>query len=254
VHISVQQTQFIIDRVWPPPYPFFGNILEVLVRTVTKAIFVAILTASLAGIPLLAGTPHPATAPLGVVLQADHAIVGTDLIATGATVYAGDTLETNESGTLRARLGGPQVFLRPSTTAQVQSLENGFSATLKRGTVVISSDASNTFELLADGAAIRPAGAQPVVAQVTLVNPNELLLTSTRGALLVSMGDEVRTVESGRSYRMEVESESSGPGPQGSGGGPLHTARNHFLLLVIVGAAAGTSIGIWRAVTSPSAM
>jgi hypothetical protein len=185
-------------------------------------------------------------------MQADHAVVGADLIASGATVYAGDTLETNESGTLRARLGGPQVFLRPSTTAQVQSLENGFSATLKRGTVVISSDASNTFELLADGAAIRPAGAQPVVAQVTLVNANELLLTSTRGALLVSMGDEVRTVESGRSYRMEVESESSGPGPQGTGG-PLHTARNHFLLLVIVGAAVGTSIGIWRAVASPSA-
>ncbi len=221
-------------------------------RTVTKAILLAIMTASLAGIPLLAATPHPATAPLGVVLQADHAIVGTDVIATGATVYAGDTLETNESGTLRARLGGPQVYLRPNTMAQVQSLENGFSATLKRGTVVISSEASNTFELLADGAAIRPAGAQPVVAQVTLVNANELLLTSTRGALLVSMGDEVRTVESGRSYRMEVESDASGPGPQGSSGGPLHTARNHFLLLVMIGAGAGTGIGIWRALASPS--
>ena len=220
-------------------------------RTVTKAIFLAIMTASLAGIPLLAATPHPATAPLGVVLQADHAIVGADVIASGATVYAGDTLETNDSGTLRARLGGPQVFLRPNTMAQVQSLENGFSATLKRGTVVISSEASNTFELLADGAAIRPAGAQPVVAQVTFVNANELLLTSTRGALLVSMGEEVRTVESGRSYRMEVESDASGPGPQGSGG-PLHTARNHFLLLVMVGAGAATGIGIWRAMASPS--
>ncbi len=220
-------------------------------RTVTKAIFLAIMTASLAGIPLLAATPHPATAPLGVVLQADHAIVGTDVIATGATVYAGDTLETNESGTLRARLGGPQVYLRSNTAAQVQSLENGFSATLKHGTVVISSEASNTFELLADGATIRPAGAQQVVAQVTLVNANELLLTSTRGALLVSMGDEVRTVEAGRSYRMEVESDTSGPGPQGSGG-PLHTARNHFLLLVMVGAGAATGIGIWRAMASPS--
>jgi hypothetical protein len=221
------------------------------VRTVATAIFLAIMTASMAGIPLFAATPHPATAPLGVVLQADHAIVGADVIASGATVYAGDTLETNDSGTLRARLGGPQVFLRSNTTAQVQSLEHGFSATLKRGTVVISSEASNTFELLADGAAIRPAGAQPVVAQVTLVNANELLLTSTRGALLVSMGDEVRTVESGRSYRMEVDSDPGGPGPQGSGG-PVHSARNHFLLLVIVGAAAGTGIGIWRAVLSPS--
>lgn len=224
-------------------------------RTVTKAIFLAIMTASLAGIPLLAATPHPATAPLGVVLQADHAIVGADVIAMGATVYAGDTLETNESGTLRARLGGPQVFLRPNTMAQVQSLQNGFSGTLKHGTVVVFSDASNTFELLADGATIRPAGAQPVVAQVTLVNANELLLTSTRGALLVSMGDEVRTVEAGRSYRMEIESDTnaSGPGPQGSGGGPLHTARNHFLLLVMIGAGAATSIGIWRAMASPAA-
>lgn len=221
-------------------------------RTATKAFFLAIMTASLAGIPLLGATGQPAAAPLGVVLQAEHAVVGADLIESGATVYAGDILETNESGTLRARLGGPQFYLRGNTAAQVQSIANGFSATLKHGTVVVASEATNTFEVLADGATIRPATSEPVVAQVTWVSPDELLLTSTRGALLVSMGEEVKTVEPGHSYRMEVEPDPSGQGQQGSGG-PLHTARNHFLLLIIVGAAVGTGIGIWRATVSPSA-
>lgn len=222
-------------------------------RTVTKAFFLAIMIASLAGFPMLAANAQPASAPLGVVLQAEHAVVGVDSIENGATVYAGDILGTNDSGTLRVRLGGPQVLLRANTSAQVQPIANGFSATLRRGTVVVSSESTNTFELQADGATIRPRAAEPVVAQVTWVGPEELLLTSTRGDLTVSMGDEVRTVEAGHSYRMEVEADPSGQGSQGSGGGPLHTARNHFLLLVIVGAAVGTGIGIWRASVSPAA-
>ena len=97
-------------------------------RTATKAFFLAILTVSLAGLPLLGATPQPASVPLGMVLQADHAVVGADLIESGATVYAGDILETNEAGALRARLGGAQLYLRANTAAQVQSIANGFSA------------------------------------------------------------------------------------------------------------------------------
>ena len=103
---------------------------------------------------------------------------------------------TETGGTLRAQLGGPQMFLRSSSNALVHTLPNGFSAELGAGTVVVSSNPGQTFQLLADGATIRPAGAQGTVAQITRVSPTELLLNSTRGASSsITMGDEVKTIE-----------------------------------------------------------
>jgi hypothetical protein len=219
------------------------------VRTLLKFGLVTILGVTMIGVSGVAATP--ASAPLGVIVQATRPSTGVDIANNGATVYDGDMLQTNAQDTLRARLGGPELFLRPSTTATVHRLMNGYSAELTRGTVVASSHEGQTFQVLANGATIRPANSQPTVGQVTWVSPKELLLTSSRGALMVSMGDEVRTVQAGRSYRMQVEED---PGPQGAGGGPYHTGRNRFLLILIVGVGVGTGIGVWRALISPSQM
>jgi hypothetical protein len=186
-----------------------------------------------------------------VVLQAEYAQVGADTTAGGATVYNGDRLQTLGGGTLRTQLGGPQMYMRENTIAQVQGLPNGFLAELATGTVVVSSSEGQTFELLADGATIRPAGAQATVAQITRVSATEVLLTSTRGALQVTMDDEVKTIESGSSYRMEVEADESGPGAQPQG--PYHTGRHSHLLfyLIVGGIATTTAILVWRALMSP---
>lgn len=218
-------------------------------RVLLKFGLVTILGVTVAGVSGVAAAP--ASAPLGVIVQATRHSTGVDIANNGATVYDGDTLETNAQDTLRARLGGPELFLRPSTTAQVHRLLNGYSAELTRGTVVASSREGQTFQLLADGATIRPANSRSTVAQVTWVTPKELLLSSNRGVLMVSMGDQTRTIQEGRSYRMQVE-EADDPGPQGSGGGPYHSGRNRFLLFFITGVAVGTGIGVWRALISPT--
>jgi len=64
------------------------------------------------------------------------------------------------------------------------------------------------------------------------------------------MGDEVKTVEAGSSYKMEVESEESDP--QQKRRLPVATARNHFILIVIGAVGVATGIIIWRAVVSPN--
>jgi hypothetical protein len=221
--------------------------LEDFVRTLFNACLLVILSGAIVGTPAMASPASPASAPLGVILQADNAQVGADITVGGATVYDGDNLRTETGGTLRAQLGGPQVYLRSSSNALVHSLPNGFSAELGGGTVVVSSNPGQTFQLIADGATIRPAGTQGTVAQITRVSPTELLLNSTRGALEITMGDEVKTIEAGTSYRMEVEADDSGQQPQG----PYHTARNRFVIWVIIGASVGTGILIWRALVSP---
>jgi hypothetical protein len=81
-----------------------------------------------------------------------------------------------------------------------------------------------------------------------------LILTGTRGTLEVTMGDEVKTVEAGSSYRLEVETEDAGPGPAGAGQSAPHpTARRRFLLFFIPAVAALSGIIIWRALVSPTA-
>jgi hypothetical protein len=225
--------------------------LEDFVRKSFLASLALTLVASVIAIPGQAIPPKPASAPLGVIVQADRAQVGSDITSGGATIYEGDRLETQDTGTLRARMGGSQIYLRPSSAAEVHGLANGFSANLVHGTVVLSALEGQTFQLLANGAAIRPVGNHPTVAQVTYVSPTALVLTSERGAIEISMGDEVKTIDAGSSYRMETVPDDSGPGPQG---GPYHTARNHFVLLALLFGGVATGIIAWRALMSPSGL
>ena len=220
-------------------------------HTEFKAFLFAILVMALVGMPVLGAPTSPASAPLGVIVQADNAQVGADLSA-GATIYDGDRLATTD-GTLRARLGGPQLVLHTNTNALVHGLPNGFSADLATGTVVVSSSQGQTFELVADGATIRPAGTKGAVGQITRVNATELILSSSRGGLEVTYGEEVRTIEPGTTYRMEIEPEDAGPGADG---GPLHSGRRRRAAYYAIagGVAAVTGILIWRALMSPSGL
>ena len=217
-------------------------------RTLVKSSLLTIITIMLVGIPIMAMPANPPSAPLGSVMQADRAHQGVDLTSGGATIYDGDRLETQDDGTLRARLGKSQLYMQQSTIAEVHGLSNGYSANLLHGTVIASSPEGQTFQLLANGATVRPATAHATVARVTWVNANELLLTSNLGAIQVTYEGDVKTIEPGSSVRMEIKTEeSAGPGPQGA---PSHGGRNRAVYFVIAAAAVATGIGIWRVMVS----
>ena len=213
----------------------------------------AVLASALVAVPASAAPASSPSAPLGVVMAAENAHVGAGVTASGETIYDGDRLTTPAHSTLRVRLGLGQLVLRQNSVADVHSFPNGFAADLDAGTVVVSSAEGQTFQLIADGATIRPANDQPAAAQIEKISATELLLTGTRGTLVVSMGDETKTLEAGNSYRMEVQPEDPGPGPYPQQGGPHPTARSHFLWFLIPAVAVATGIVIWRATVSPSA-
>jgi len=202
------------------------------------------------GSPAFAAPASSPSAPLGVVLASENASVGAGVTTSGATIYDGDRLTTPANSTLRVRLGSGQMVLRQNSTADVHSFPNGFSANLNYGSVVVSSAEGQTFEVFADGATIRPLNAEPTSGQISMISPTELVLTGTRGTLKVTMGDEVKTLEAGSSYRLEVEPEPADPSAQPQVATP--TARNHFLWIAIPVVAAVTGIVIWRALVSPS--
>jgi hypothetical protein len=219
------------------------------VRKLFTAVLITALSLVLIEAPVMAAPASSPSAPLGVVVAAENANVGAGVTTSGATIYDGDRLQTPANSTLRVRLGSGQIVLRQNTIADVHTFPNGFSADLDAGTVVVSSAAGQTFQVIADGATVRPANAQPASGQISMISATELVLTGTRGTLEVSMGDEVRTLEAGSSYRLEVQPERDpGPNPQA----PHATARNRFLWIAIPVIAAVTAVVVWRALVSPT--
>ena len=224
-------------------------------RILLKSLMTALLVVALAQPPVMAA-PAGLAAPLGVILQADRASVGSDPAASGATVFDGETLRTEISGLLRVRFGMSQAYFLPQSQAIVHQTSGGFAADLAAGTAVLSSAEGETFRVMADGALVRPSTSQPTVAQITVVSPTELTLLSRKGTLEVSMGDEARTVPEGASYRMVIQPGlAGGPGPAGAGAGdiPFPTGKNRFIFVIIAAAAVAASTGVYLAVRSPSA-
>jgi len=225
---------------------------EVYVQRLFGVILLAMLAVGLVEMRAAAAPASSPAAPLGVVMAAENAHVGAGVTTSGETIYDGDRLETPEHSSLRVRLGSGQLLLRQNTVADVHSFPNGFAADLNAGTVVVASGEGQTFQLIADGATIRPANDQPAAAQIEKLSATELRLTGTRGVLSVSMGDETKTLEAGSSYKLEVQPEDPGPGPYPQGN-PHPTARTRFLWVLIPVIGAATAVVIWRATVSPSA-
>jgi hypothetical protein len=209
----------------------------------------AILAIVLVCAPAKAAPAGAASSPLGFVVGVENSNVAGGASMGGATIYDGDRLRTQEHETMRVRIGGGQILLRQNTAADVHALPNGFSASLASGTVVASSAAGQTFQIVADGVTIRPANAQAASGQIAMIGAKELVLTGIHGTLEVNMGGELKTVEAGSSYRLEVESEESGP----DGQVPVGAARKHrhYLLYVVPTVAVVASLVIWRALVSP---
>jgi hypothetical protein len=212
-----------------------------------KIVLFAVLSITLLEIPATGVPANPASIPLGSVLQAQSVHSGADLTSVGATIYDGDRLETPEDGILRVRLRNSQLYLQQSTTVEVHGLANGYVASLFRGTVIASSPSGQTFQLLANGATIRPIGMQATAAGVTWVNSHELLLTSKLGAIQLLYEGDIKTIEAGNSVRMEIQPEA--PGPASSPGQPGKKRARYFW---IVAASVGMAIAIWRALESPN--
>jgi len=209
--------------------------VEAIVRTLLKSGMAALLCTALTFSTAIAAP----SASMGVIIQAEHASLGSVPIANGSAIFDGDQLLTEGSGNLRARLGQSQIYMMPSSEIQLHRLSNGFSAEMGAGTIVLSSASGETFQVVANGATIQPATNKPTLAQVTYISASELLLTSRHGDLLVTMGDDSKTVNEGSSYRMMIQP-GGGPGPQGM----FTSGKNRFFLVLITAAVVTTTVSL----------
>jgi hypothetical protein len=224
-----------------------------------RAVHAAAVALTLACVPLWAAT-NPTATPLGTVIAADHARVGDAGADVGTTVYGGDRLSTEPQGNVQIRAGAARLLLSSSSAAVVNDNEGTPSAKLVQGTATFSTGNAQAFTLYASKAAIRPQSDVPTIGQVTYINDKELMVTARRGALTVSVENDVQVIEEGKSFRVLLDPEAEaaqGPvgaggnqGPRG-GGGPLKAGRSRFLIVAVALTGAATGVAIYKALESP---
>jgi hypothetical protein len=224
-----------------------------------RALGAVVLAFSLTGVPLW-GAATPNVAPLGTIIAADRAHVGAAAADVGTTVYAGDKLSAETSGSVQLRAGAARFLLQSGSTAVVNSSEGAPSAELLAGTATFSTGNAHAFTLFASTAAIRAQTDAPTIGQVTYLGPKQLLVTARRGSLTVTVDSETQTVKEGESFRVLLDpSDAQEPAGAGSGsqgptqtGGPLKAGRSRFLIVATALTAAGTGVAIYFALESPS--
>jgi hypothetical protein len=221
--------------------------------SITKALLALLVSFSLLTTPLCAA---PASS-LGIVVYADRAQIGAAQASVGATLFVGDRLTTDQSGSAQVRARAARLLLSSASSATFSQDDATPAATLTFGSATFSTANSNAFALHVASAVIRPSTDNPTVGQVTVLNPKELIVKSTRGSLSVAVEDDVRQIPEGAAYRIVLDPSAASPqGPRGAGrsgpgGPPIKAARSRFIWYAIGATAVITFVALHEVFESP---
>lgn len=220
--------------------------------TTTRALVSTLLSLSLLISPLCA-TPSPM---FGAVVFADRARVGEAAVTVGATVFSGDRLSTEQTGSLQIRAGAARLLLDHASVATLSRDDTVPSATLTAGTAIFSTANSKAFVLHVASAIVRPNTDRPTIGKVTVMKPKELVVQATRGSLEIAVEDDVREIPEGAAYRVVLDPNAPDPqGPRGAGtkgigGPPIKAAKSKFIWYAVIITAAVTAIVVYKALES----
>jgi hypothetical protein len=223
----------------------------------TPSVIVSILLSmSLLAMPMLGNSGLGS----GTVVSAESAHLGTTAVTVGATVFAGDKIDTSAAGSLQIRAGAARLVLTASSRLVWGGETGSASATLLGGTAAFSTSRENAFVLHASTAAFKPRGDEPTVANVTVLNPKELVVRCSRGAVLIAVEDDVRVVPEGTAYHVVLDPAAAvppgavpapaTPAPWGQHQ-PIKTGKSKFIWYAIAFTAIVTWFVLSEAFESP---
>ncbi len=221
--------------------------------SIAKSILALLVSFSLLSTPVWAAS----SSSLGIVVYADRAHVGAAQASVGATVFSGDRLSTEMTGSVQVRAGSARLLLSSSSIATLSQDEANPAATLTHGSATFSTSNSKAFALHVGSAVIRPTTDQPTIGQITVLTPKELIVKSNRGSLTIAVEDDVREIPEGVGYRIVLDPNAPDPqGPRGAGSKgygspPIKAAKSKFIWYAIAITAAVTTFAIHEALESP---
>jgi hypothetical protein len=217
----------------------------------TRALLASLLSLTLLVLPL----PATPSAAFGTVVFVNRARVGNANVSLGATVFAGDSLSTDQVGSIQIRAGGARLLLASASAATLSQDEASPTARLTAGTATFSTANSKAFAIHFSSAIIRPNTDQPTIGKVTVLNPKELVVKSVRGSLQIAVEDDVREISEGEAYRVVLDPNADPQGPRGAGtkgvgGPPIKAAKSKFLWYAIAITAGVTFYAVHEAYES----
>jgi hypothetical protein len=222
-----------------------------------REVMAAVLSVTMLGAPLWAA-PAPAV-QLGIVVFADHARLGTAPASVGSTVFGGDRLSTEPTGSVQVRAGAARLLLASSSAATLSQDDASPMAVLTSGTATFSTANAKAFVLHFANATIRPNTDEPTVGQVSVMGPRELVVRSTRGALAITVEGETRVVAEGSAYHVILdptpEEAAAAASPAGGkampSGPPVSAGTSKFVWYAVGVVALVTIVAIHEALESP---
>ena len=214
--------------------------------------FLATAAASL----LVAPSP-PKVIPLGTVTHAERAHLGQVEASVGSTIYDGDRLSTGIGGMLRISSRSVTLQLAAEsilTIRQRSRLDGDILAELTSGVLVFAAAPNAGVAVAADGASVRPAGTTPIVTYIRIVNKRELRISTQRGAVEFSYGNESEVIPQGKTLRVLLDpSEKEVAAASESDQSAKKSGKPPKFILIAIGFAAGLAIPmVVRAFESPN--
>jgi hypothetical protein len=215
-------------------------------RSAARSCLVLVLVYGLLDIPAMAVSEKP----LGFVIQAESAHLDKVNAVQGATVYPGDAFDTEEGGVLRLKLGASQIYLLSRSAATLAQNANIAHVDVFRGTVGFATPAAGGIELETPLGIVRAAKSTPVLGQLTIKGPQELIISSYEGTLLIEREGEEHAIEAGKSYDVTLAPETQPAAPEEDTW--AHRHRRLIMAVIIVGAAGITGYVLARVLTESS--
>lgn len=215
-------------------------------RLAQPVLFVG-LVLILASIPALAGP----NSSLGVVTGAERANVAQVAAVDGTSLYEGDIISTQPTGSIRLRLGQSQLVLAGNSTVMLHKTDSGVYATLLQGMVRFSSVPGSPIEVRAlDSLVVRAKGDTAAIGQLSLVAPTVFEVGSSKGDLAVSIDGTDHVVTESTAYRVSLDDPNGNGDPQRKKSPGRRAAFWIWFPVALV--AGGTTIGLILAFMSPS--
>jgi hypothetical protein len=193
-------------------------------------------------------------ATFATVVSAERAHVGTADASVGTTVFSGDQLDTEQLGRMQVRAGAARFLITGQSRVTWGAEEGMPAATLRAGTATFSTANAKAFALHMATAVIRPQSDAPTIGIVTVLNPKELVVRCSRGALTISVEDDTRVIEEGAAYHVVLDAEPGRAGEAAQPRGqnlPKRSGRNRFIWYVIGFTAVATYFAVSEVLESP---
>jgi hypothetical protein len=241
-----------------------------IVRFLTVAAFFVF---SCASVSAQAQTP-PVNPSLGLVAKSVSAHIGDAAVSEGATVYSGDSLSTEDAGSMLVRVGALSLELLGSSAAHIYRAPYGAVVELNRGAVVYNTPGTlENIVVVASDVRVTPVLSLADLGRVSIDNPCEITVYSQRGQVNVQVGSESHLIGEAKAYRVRAINELSyrkylspdasdyhdyhehrpcPPAELVKGKPPIFAGQSRFVYLAAGVAGIATVWGVDRALESPN--